>query len=410
MAITLLDMLLQAKMLTPRQIDDALQHRVFYGGKIGTNLVELGYLKEEDLAQFLGRKLMVPYISPERLLHIPTQVISLIPRELALNYRVIPLEIDKKRLSLVMADPADLTAIDEISFITGFVIKPQIAPEFRLMQALNQYYGLEINSRYQKIIDGLNALPTVASPAPVITPAATPQATTPTPPPAPSVAPRPTPAAVPPQAAKPVAATTPPAPPAAKPAAPNPAAKAKTVEHLEDAEVVEEAPWAREVKRYAIDDISKRFAFVEDREQIAEALLDSLSRQFGRAALFIVRGDVASGWRAFRKGAEINGFDMVHISFARPSVLRTVTEGKSYYLGPLADNPLNQRIVVGLGGGRPPAALVMPLVVLGRVIDVLYLEGGEGDLGDRLPEIQRLLSKAALAFEILICRDKIMMN
>ena len=157
MAITLLDMLLNAKMVSPAQIDDALQNRVFFGGKIGTSLVELGFLREEDLAQFLGRKLMVPYISPEALLNIPDETIALIPKEMALKYRVIPLELQQRRLSLVMSDPADLAAVDEISFITGFVIKPMIAPEFRLLQALNLYYGLHINTRFQQIIDHSSA-------------------------------------------------------------------------------------------------------------------------------------------------------------------------------------------------------------------------------------------------------------
>lgn len=420
MAITLLDMLLQAKMVTPAQIDDALQNRVFFGGKIGTSLVELGYLREEDLARFLSRKLMVPYISPEALLNIPAETIALIPREMALKYRVIPLELQKKRLSLVMSDPADLAAIDEISFITGFVIKPLITPEFRLLQALSQYYGLTVSVRYQRIIDRINAEAVAASqPA---TPVSLPSS--------PAVAPEPAPV--------PPAAIAPPAPEVLKTletpvlaalvesAEPRtitfedetpPASSGPTAERGDATEATsetgtahDEGAWTEKIRHYAIGEISRRLACVEDREEIAEALLDTLSRDFGRAALFIVRGDNASGWRAYRHGEEIAGFEVVHIPFARSSVLKTVTEGKSFYLGPLGENPLNQRIIAGLGGEAPSAALVMPLVVLGRVVDILYLEGGQGDLADRLPEVQRLLTKAALAFEMLICRDKILMG
>lgn len=394
MAITLLDMLLNAKMVTPAQIDDALQNRVFFGGKIGTSLVELGFLREEDLARFLGRKLMVPYISPEELLHIPAETIALIPQEMALKYRVIPLEMKQKRLSLVMSDPADLAAVDEISFITGFVIKPMIAPEFRLLQALSLYYGLHISTRFQRIIDRLHTEAVAAS-------------------------------WVEPQVEA--------APPAGDPplAVMVESGEAETVVDLEEIEVEEvlrpidaavagltpvvdsepaEGAWAEKVQHYAVDEISRRLAYVEDREEIAAALLESLSSEFGRAALFIVRGDNASGWRAFQDGVEIVDFEKVHIPFARPSVLKTVTEGKSFYLGPLTVTPLNQRILAALGGKAPGSALVMPVVVLGRVVDILYLEGGEGDLADSLPEVQRLLNKVALAFEILICRDKILLG
>lgn len=395
MAITLLDMLLNAKMVTPAQIDDALQNRVFFGGKIGTSLVELGFLREEDLARFLGRKLMVPYISPEELLHIPAATIALIPQEMALKYRVIPLEMKQKRLSLVMSDPADLAAVDEISFITGFVIKPMIAPEFRLLQALSLYYGLHISTRFQRIIDQLHVESVAAS------------------------------------WVEPPGEVAPPAldPPAALVVE---SGEAEAVVDLEDAEVEEvlrpidaaaagltpageaeqtEGAWAEKVQHYTVGEFSRRLAYVEDREEIAAAVLESLSQEFGRAALFIVRGDNASGWRAFQDGGDIVDFEKVHIPFARPSVLKTVAEGKSFYLGPLTTSPLNQRILAALGGGDAPAsALVMPVVVLGRVVDILYLEGGEGDLADSLPEVQRLLNKAALAFEILICRDKILLG
>ena len=393
MAITLLDMLLNAKMVTPAQIDDALQNRVFFGGKIGTSLVELGFLREEDLARFLGRKLMVPYISPEQLLHIPAATIALIPKEMALKYRVIPLEMKQKRLSLVMSDPADLAAVDEISFITGFVIKPMIAPEFRLLQALSLYYGLHISPRFQQIIDRLHTEAVAASwvepQAEVVLPALDPPAAV-------MVARGESEAVVDlvdveEEVLRPIDAA------------------AAGVTPATETELPEDA-WAEKVQHYAIGEISRRLAYVDDREEIAAVVLESLSQEYGRAALFIARGDNASGWRAFQNGVEIADFDKIHIPFARPSVLKTVTEGKSYYLGPLTVTSLNQRLVAALGGKAPDAALVMPVVVLGRVVDILYLEGANGDLADRLPEVQRLLNKAALAFEILICREKILLG
>jgi hypothetical protein len=392
MAITLLDMLLNAKMVTPAQVDDALQNRVFFGGKIGTSLVELGFLREEDLAQFLGRKLMVPYIAPEALLHIPATTIALIPQEMALKYRVIPLELKQRRLSLVMSDPADLAAVDEISFITGFVIKPMITPEFRLLQALSLYYGMHITTRFQRIIDRLHTESVAESwfvpQAAAVLPAGNPPA-----------------AGVVEEAAAAIVDFEDVEEKVLRPID----AAAAGLTPVVDSEY-DDGAWAKKVQHYAIGEMSRRLAYVEDREEIAAVVLESLSQEFGRAALFIVRGDIASGWRAFQDGLEIVDFEKVHITFARPSVLKTVTEGKSFYLGPLAVNPLNQRIVAALGGKAPDSALVMPLVVLGRVVDILYLEGGKGDLADSLPKVQRLLNKAAFAFEILICRDKILLG
>ena len=304
--------------------------------------------------------------------------------------------LDKKRLSLAMADPADLAALDDIAFITGYLVRPQITPEFRLIQALGQYYQMQISPRFQKIIDRLHSEP--AAPTQTVTPAAEPK-----PEPKPAAAAQ----AVPAPPAPLVEAAPAPAPEPAPEAAPAPPPPPPV--ELEDVEIVEEGTLAERVERYAVDDISKAMARVEDRDEIAALLLDYFAREFSCAALFVVRGDVASGWRAYRDGHELGGFDLVHIPFARASALKTVTEGKSYYLGPLAETPLNARLVEGLGGMKPDSALIMPLVIVGRVVDILYLEGRGMDLSSRVTEVQRMLVKASFAFEMLICREKILM-
>jgi len=152
MASTLLEMLLEAGVIIPAQCDEALQNRAFFGGKIGTNLIELDFLEEETLCRFLSRKLDVPCVDPERLLNLPSEILELIPRELALRYRVIPLGLENRRLSLAMADPSDLGVLDEIAFITGWIVKPQVCPEVRLIQALGRYYHGAVDERYQQLV------------------------------------------------------------------------------------------------------------------------------------------------------------------------------------------------------------------------------------------------------------------
>ena len=171
MAITLLDMLKNAGLITREQFEEALRNRVVYGGKIGTSLIELGFVSEEVLARFLSSKLAVPYVPPDRLLAIPPETIALIPRELALKYGAIPIYREQKRLYVVISDPADLRAIDDIAFSTGFIIKPLVTPEVRLIQALGKYYELEIDRRYQEIIERIDSKRLNASPPPAAAPA-----------------------------------------------------------------------------------------------------------------------------------------------------------------------------------------------------------------------------------------------
>jgi hypothetical protein len=386
MAITLLDMLLQGGMINREQFDEALKNRVLYGGKIGTSLIELGYVSEEDLARFLARKLAVPYVGAEQLLAIDPEVIALVPAALAIKYRVIPLKREKKRLHLVMADPADLAAIDEIAFITGFVVQPLIAPEIRLLQALGIYYQFSIDERARQVIARIACQAPV--PKPVAVPATTPVAVS-----AVLAAPELPPLPLPTMLTLPTL-----------PAMPRQA----VVEELEEAELVEEAGWSELLERYSIDQVSRELARAEDRETIADILLHYMAEEFELGALFIVRGDAVSGWRAVRHGRDIEDFQNFCVPLTRPSVLKTVIEGRSYYLGPIADTPLDRRLRAALGD-QPAPILLVPLIVAGRVVNLLLMQGGRTELGDRFAEVHRLLNKASLAFEILISREKILM-
>jgi hypothetical protein len=376
MAITLLDMLHNAGLITREQFDEALNNRVLFGGKIGTSLIELGHVREDDLARFLSIKLAVPFIAAERLLAIPPEIIQLIPRGLALTYRVIPLHRDKKRLYLVMSDPADLKAIDDIAFITGFIIKPVIAPEVRLIQALGKYYDFEVDHRYQQIIIQIEEERQSARPAPPVTFPPDMMST--------HVSPAKIPDTV-------------------------PEASAGFEKELEEAEIVDEEEWVKRVGHYSIDKVSKTLARAEDREEIAGTLIDYLGQKFERVALFVIRGVAAFGWKGVTRGSELLDFDKFVIPLDGPSVLRTVAEGQGYYVGTIPENDRNNLMLSALGGGNPGVALLLPLVITGRVVTILYLDGGDGALGDRFIDLQRLLAKAVLAFEILIFREKILM-
>jgi hypothetical protein len=370
MGITLLDMLMQSGMLTPEQSEEALRNRVMHGGKIGTNLIELGFINEDDLARFLSRKLAVPYIPPHRLLAIPPDIIRLIPPAMALKYRVVPLGLEGRRLSLVMADPADLVAIEEISFITGYVVRPLVAPEVRLIQALGKYYQLRIEPHVQQIIDQIKDPPAAVGTAEnrngggIAVPAA---------------------------------------------AAAPPPILISSEEDLEEIEVVADEELTERIERLSTDLLSKTLSHAGDREEIASGVLRYMGKEFDRGALFLARGEMVAGWRAVRQGEEIDGFSDLRIPLSRPSVLKTIIEGKSYYLGPLRPGPLNARIMDALGGSWPKVALLMPMVVSGRVVGVFYLEGGTKSLEERFFELQKLQVKTSLAFEILISRDTILM-
>lgn len=470
--ITLLEMLLRAGLIDEKQFDGALRNRVLHGGKIGTSLIELGFVNEVDLARFLGKKLAVPYVSPEKLKKISAETIAALPIELALKYQAIPLKLEKKKLVLAMVDPSDLKAVDEISFATGFIIRPVIAPEVRLMEALSVYYQAEVGPRYLQIASRLEEereeefrnLPPEPAPSaepPVPAPAAAhaaeddPSAEAEVPPNTTETSNVETEA--PPSMAEisPAAAEAPPAdsevdlPPAgefvpgepAMTAIASPSAEEDAVglealtvlaeaegtapegmefeamvcaaanDDLQSVEVVD-ADWIGRIQKYLVDDFALRLSRANDREEIATILMDYLGSRFGRCALFILRGGAAYGWKAAAAGVEVPSFQQFRLPLDSPSVLRAVAGGEAVHVGPVPETVSNALLREALGGDGDGdgAAVVVPLTVIGNTVGMIYGERTDGDLMEEAEELQKVLVKAGLAFEILICREKILMS
>ncbi len=136
------DMLKEAGLIDDFQLESALSHQRNWGGKLGAILIDLEFAKEEDIARVISEKLRCPYINlfePE----IPDSIIKLIKPEVAKKYHVVPARKDKTTLTLAMSDPFDIEAIDEIRFITGLTIKPALAMESEIRDAIRKYYDHE---------------------------------------------------------------------------------------------------------------------------------------------------------------------------------------------------------------------------------------------------------------------------
>jgi hypothetical protein len=145
--------LVKAGRITEPQLSSALERQVTMGGRLGTNLIELGFLSENDLTQFLGKKLKIPSAQASDLDQIDVSLTLLIPRDLAQKYSVVPIKRDRTGLSVALLDPTDLEVLDELRFITGCVIKPYLASEARIRFALERYYQISRQLRYVSVLD-----------------------------------------------------------------------------------------------------------------------------------------------------------------------------------------------------------------------------------------------------------------
>lgn len=144
-------MLVQDGLITEAQLKEAVYNQVIFGGKLGTNLLELGVIDEETLARYLARQHRVKTIKLEDLSKIHPSVIKLLPRKLAEKYQAIPVSLEGKKLYVVMSNPSEMGALSEMSFVTGKVIVPLVLPEVRIFELLNTYYGIGRELRYINI-------------------------------------------------------------------------------------------------------------------------------------------------------------------------------------------------------------------------------------------------------------------
>src|SRR5690242_14933315 len=126
MAIRIGELLVKHQIVTEGQLSEALRAQELFGGRVGTNLVELGYLSEQALAQFLSTQLGIPHIAASELDAVPEEALKLVPRALAEKYKVVPVSAQKRRIRLAMADPTDLKAVDEVAFSSGCSVQPVI--------------------------------------------------------------------------------------------------------------------------------------------------------------------------------------------------------------------------------------------------------------------------------------------
>jgi hypothetical protein len=147
MALKLGELLIANRLLTNEQLEQALQQQQQFGGKLGTNLVELGFITETALAWFLSEQLKMPAAKPDDFVSIPKTVLALVPKETAAEHRVIPLRLEK-RLTVAISDAHDLGVIDALAFTTGKSIQPVIAPEIWIVAALERYYQVPRQERF----------------------------------------------------------------------------------------------------------------------------------------------------------------------------------------------------------------------------------------------------------------------
>lgn len=135
------EMLIEGGLIDQYQLKSALAHQRQWGGRIGANVVKLGFVTEDELVAFLSRAFNLPSVNMHAV-KVPPQVIAAVPKEVAKKYGIVPLQQspDKKQLTVAMSDPTNLLALDELTFLVNARVKPVITSDTGIEDAMHHYY------------------------------------------------------------------------------------------------------------------------------------------------------------------------------------------------------------------------------------------------------------------------------
>jgi hypothetical protein len=372
-------------------VRDALKNQIIFGGRLGTNLLEIQAVTEEALAKALGRQHGLPCLFGAQ--RLDPAAVALVRPEIADRNDAIPFALQDRRLALVVVDPRNLAMLDEVAFATGKAVQPIVSPEARVWSFLRDHYaierhlrGIEVDFAMKGRIDGARSVRTEDPPPPVgdlmdegefsvlyqalRSAAPQPPAATPVPPPA--------------------AQAQPPAPPPDE-------------DVIELTELLEPEP---EPSPLTFTEAARSLEGVGERDAIARTVLRYARSRFKRAVLLTVHRGVANGWAGLGEKLGADAVRHIHLALGLPGALETVVRTQAHFLGPLPKTEANIRLLRSLGGGVPGNAMLVPILALGRVVNVLYVDNGKGgtvDAGD-VGELLILATRIAKSYDTLLAR------
>jgi len=144
------DLLQRRGDLSAEQLARALDQQREHGGALSTHLVRLGFITEETLLSYLQREYRLPVVDLGSL-EVPREVLNVVPQALVMKHHLIPTNLVRSTLTLAMADPSNLMAINEVKFLTGYDVKVAVAAPAALQQAIERYY--ETGTSYQDVLE-----------------------------------------------------------------------------------------------------------------------------------------------------------------------------------------------------------------------------------------------------------------
>ncbi len=327
-------LLLRDAIITLTQLEQSLRAQVLSGGRLGTNLVELGFIDLNTLGRYLARSLDLPLAIADRLDKADMELVERLGAEYADRHSAIPLGFepnDPEAIGVVMANPNERRSVTAIEEKLGARIQPYVAAELRLFYYLERFYGIRRRTRF---------LRTAKSEQSTRAPTSRRER----------------------RSTQPFRGIKTPAPVTIEPRTEREARASRPTQ----------PPAAPELSH---EEARKRIASAASREEIGDALLQFCIGRFDCSALFLVREKNAVGWLAQATGLGRSSLERVSIPLGGASVFQHVHDSKAAYRGgPVVAGHTHEAELwdVFALDYQPTDLHVVPLVVADDVVNLLY--------------------------------------
>lgn len=345
-------LLIENGFINEKTLGEALQRQVIFGGRLGTNLLEMGAVSEEALMKLLALQYNIPHAEASHFEKIPQKVLDSVPKELIDKYRIVPLALEGHRIILAMTDPHKLDIVDEVAFETDMVIQPVVASEVRIVEALERYYGIRREARYiavsEKVADEQRTL------------------------------------------SQPARGEAPPPP-------------EEELLELTEADMEPYNP-------FDITDINKAFFNISNRDEVAQTVIRAGLRYMDDVFMFIIKGDNALGWMSGGPVKPIVDFGTLSVYLDSDNILQQIGVSRTLERFNGTEIFESNQWLKELSLKVPKEIIICPLLLKKHIVSaIIGFSFNTPITDDEAAFLVRVMQKASVAFEILIMKSRIIM-
>ncbi|MGD0585126.1 MAG: hypothetical protein ABSA86_05005 [Oryzomonas sp.] len=360
------EILLSEKVLTAWELDAALENHVLHGVKLGTCLVEMGFVTDDDLARCLGKKSGLAFLTKDQLLAFGALNLSAISPVAIKKHRLIPVGINGAALRIATDQDLSPKKLAEIEQFLGRRIEPVAVSGYAIDIFLEQMFGIQRPGRFLPKYSGAKP----QEEAPAVTTKGDGEAT-------------------------PIVID------------------GVEWKSLGDVNQDEGAAWindeffnavlTRDNVPLSLSDAAEHLSRATSRDDVAKTVLDFMSNSSDAVALVIIKDGTVRGWKAHSNRKKLREFEAFSSPMeALPELQQCVVTRKPYLGSPLTSETQLLLQQLHSSGGR---SAFFPIFIQQRVIAVLLC-----DVSERLNPVEtaELCRKASYALEILILRSKLL--